>query len=343
MPTVERPLPEPKAQPVKPLQGCYTAIITPFTADARSVDVERLKRQLAAQVEGGVSGVVPCGTTGESPTLTEAEHATVIEQSIAAVRPHGLAVIAGAGSNSTAHAIHLQKLVHSLGADAALQVSPYYNKPSQEGLYRHFMSIADAAPLPIVLYNIPGRCGVTILPETIERLAKHPNIVAVKEATGSMDSASEIRQRCGITILSGDDSLTLSFAAIGSSGVVSVLSNLVPGRVQKLCDAFLADRFSDARRLHAELFSLAKGLLSLDTNPIPLKGAMELLGRDSGVLRLPMCRLADAAREKVRALLEGASLAPAPGPGGAPGGAGGAGGAGAGGGAASGARVGTRS
>jgi len=304
------PPPEPKAQPVKPLQGCYTAIITPFTADGRDIDVERLRRQIAAQAEGGVAGIVPCGTTGESPTLSEEEHRRVVEIAVAEGRSRGLAVIAGAGSNSTSHALHLHRLVHSLGADAALQVSPYYNKPSQEGLYRHFMTLADGAPLPIVLYNIPGRCGVAILPETIERLSKHPNIVAVKEATGSMDSASEIRQRCGITILSGDDSLTLSFAAIGSSGVVSVLSNLLPAKVQSLCDAFLSDRFADARRIHADLFPLAKGLLSLDTNPVPLKCAMELLGRDSGVLRLPMCRLAEPLHARVRELLRGAGLSP---------------------------------
>jgi len=293
---------------VKPLQGCYTAIVTPFTADGRSVDIDRLKIQIAAQADGGVSGIVPCGTTGESPTLSEAEHTRVVETAVAEARARGLTVIAGAGSNSTSHALHLHRLVHSLGANAALQVSPYYNKPSQEGLYRHFMTLADAVPLPIMLYNIPGRCGVAITPETIERLSTHPNIVAVKEATGSMDSASEIRQRCGITILSGDDSLTLSFAAIGSSGVVSVLSNLVPARVQALCDAFLSDRFADARRIHAELFPLARGLLSLDTNPTPLKYAMEALGRDAGVLRLPMCRLAEPLHARVRELLAGAGL-----------------------------------
>ncbi|MBX3354712.1 MAG: 4-hydroxy-tetrahydrodipicolinate synthase [Phycisphaeraceae bacterium] len=302
------PLPEPKAQPVRPLQGCFTAIVTPFTEDGRQVDVDRLKRQILAQAEGGVAGIVPCGTTGESPTLTEEEHATVVELAVREGHARGLTVIAGAGSNSTAHALHLHKLAHRLGADASLQVSPYYNKPSQEGLYRHFMTIADGTPLPIVLYNIPGRCGVAIAPETIERLATHPNIVAVKEATGSMDSASEIRQRCGITILSGDDSLTLSFAAIGSSGVVSVLSNLLPARVKALCDAFLSDRYADARRIHAELFPLARGLLSLDTNPIPLKRAMELLGRDSGVLRLPLCRMSESLVPRVRDLLQKAGL-----------------------------------
>ncbi len=311
---MNHPLPEPKVHPVKPLQGCYTAIVTPFTADGGDLDLAALRRQIAVQAEAGVAGIVPCGTTGESPTLTEAEHRRVVETAVKEGRGRGLAVIAGAGSNSTAHAVHLHRMVHELGADAALHVSPYYSRPSQEGLYRHFMTVADSAPLPIVLYNIPGRCAVAILPETIARLAEHPNIVAVKEATGSMDSASEIRQRCGITILSGDDSLTLSFAAVGSTGVVSVLSNIVPGRVRALCDAFLSDRFADARRLHDELFALARGLLSIDTNPQPLKCAMELLGRDSGALRLPMVRLGDSARERVRQLLRSSGLLAPEGP-----------------------------
>lgn len=303
-----RPLPEPKVHPVKPLQGCHTAIITPFTADGRSIHREHLEAQIEVQLAAGVAGIVPCGTTGESPTLSEPEHRLVVETAVRLAKPRGVTVIAGAGSNSTAHALHLHALVRDAGADAALHVSPYYNKPSQEGLYRHFMTVADSQPLPIVLYNIPGRCGVAILPATIERLARHPNIVAVKEATGSMDSASEIRQRCGITILSGDDSLTLSFAAIGASGVVSVLSNLVPARVRALCDAFLSDRFADARRIHDELFALARGLLSIDTNPQPLKCAMELLGRDTGALRLPMHALAEAQREEVRRLLTASGL-----------------------------------
>ncbi|MFM7261396.1 MAG: 4-hydroxy-tetrahydrodipicolinate synthase, partial [bacterium] len=183
-----------------------------------------------------------------------------------------------------------------VGSDASLQVAPYYNKPSQEGLYRHFMAVADSCDLPVVLYNIPGRCGVALTPATVARLARHANIVAIKEATGSMDSASEIRQRCGITLLSGDDSLTLPFAACGSAGVVSVVSNLMPARVQALCDAFLDGRFHDAQVIHGELFPLAKGLLSLDVNPVPLKAAMKLLGRDSGSVRLP---LAEASKDAV--------------------------------------------
>lgn len=269
-------------------RGAYTAIVTPFTADGTAVDLARLEEQVRFQAQGKVGGVVPCGTTGESPTLTDEEQRTVIERTIRVGKPLGLQIVAGAGSNNTAHAVEMHRFAKSVGADASLQVSPYYNKPSQEGLYRHFMTIADACDLPVMLYNIPGRCGVAISPETVERLSRHPNIRAIKEATGSMDSASEIAQRCGITILSGDDSLTLSFAACGSQGVVSVVSNLVPAKVQGLCDAYLGDRFNEAKRLHAELFRLCRGLLTLDVNPVPVKTAMRILGRDSGVLRLPL-------------------------------------------------------
>ena len=290
--------------PTMEFGGCYTAIVTPFTADGSAVDSRRLKEQIAAQAAGGVRGIVPCGTTGEAPTLSEAEHELVVRTAIEAARPHRLQVIAGAGSNNTAHAVHLHRLAHSLGADASLQVSPYYNKPSQEGLYRHFMAIADSCELPVVLYNIPGRSAVAIAPATIERLAAHSHIRAIKEATGSIDSASEIRQRCGITILSGDDTLTPAFAAVGATGVVSVLSNLLPARVQSLCDALNSNDLARARTIHEALFPLAKELLTLDTNPIPVKTAMALLGLDSGALRLPMCPPSPAALEQIRSLVK---------------------------------------
>jgi len=284
-------------------KGCYTAIVTPFTADGIAVDEARLAEQIAFQADGGVSGIVACGTTGESPTLEEDEHRLVVETAVALGHARGMQVIAGAGSNSTRHAVELQKLAFDLGADAGLQVSPYYNKPSQEGLYRHFMTVADSCPLPVMLYNIPGRCGVAINPDTVARLAKHPNIVAIKEATGSMDSATEIRQRCGITILSGDDSLTLPFAACGSAGVVSVVSNILPARVQALCDAFLYGTFTEAQAIHREIFPLAKGLLSLDVNPVPLKAAMKMLGRDTGAVRLPLAPASSDATVRIAEIL----------------------------------------
>lgn len=270
--------------------GAFTALITPFTPTGSAIDFDRLEEQIRFQAMGNVAGVVPCGTTGESPTLSEAEQCELIERTIEIAHPLGLKVIAGTGSNSTAHAIHMHAFAARAGADASLQVNPYYNKPSQEGMYRHFSAVADAAELPIVLYNIPGRCGVALTPATIERLAAHPNIRAIKEATGSTDSASEIVQRSGLALLSGDDTMTLPFAAVGGVGVVSVVSNLVPDQVQRLCDAFIHDHWPTAKSIHRELFCLCKGLLSLDTNPVPVKAAMELLDRDSGALRLPMCR-----------------------------------------------------
>jgi 4-hydroxy-tetrahydrodipicolinate synthase len=220
-------------------------------------------------------------------------------------------VIAGAGSNNTQHAIHLHKLAHELGADAALQVNPYYNKPSQEGLYRHFMAIADSCDLPICLYNIPGRTGVALSPETVERLSKHPNIQAIKEATGSLDSASEIMARTGgrMALLSGDDSLTLPFASVGGVGVVSVVSNLVPEKVSAMCEAFNRGDFAQARTMHFDLLPLSRGLLSLDVNPVPVKTAMEKLGRDSGTLRLPLCPPSKAVSEAIDNLLAAQGLA----------------------------------
>ena len=253
-------------------------------------------------------GIVPCGTTGEAPTLEEHEHIAVIECAVKTGKPLGLQVIAGAGSNSTSHAIRLHKLAASLGAHASLQVTPYYNKPSQEGIYQHFMAIADSAELPIVLYNIPGRAAVAITPETIERLSKHPNIVALKEATGSMDSASEIRRRCSIVILSGDDSLTASFAAVGAVGVVSVVSNIVPDRVAQLCRDIASNDLAAVRNSHEKLFGLSRGLLSLDVNPVPLKCAMELLGRDTGSVRLPLVRASESVRSTIAALLRDAQI-----------------------------------
>lgn len=290
-------------------QGCYTAIVTPFTADGSCVDRARLEENVRLQAAGGVSGIVPCGTTGESPTLSEEEHALVVETAVRVGRPLGLQVVAGAGSNSTVHAVHLHKLALQLGADAGLQVTPYYNKPSQEGIYRHFMAVADSCDLPVMLYNIPGRAGVAIAPETVERLSRHPNVRAIKEATGSMDSASEIRRLCGITVLSGDDSLTPSFAAVGAAGVVSVVSNLVPARVARLCRLLAGNDFRAALDEHMELLPLSRGLLSLDVNPVPVKCALAALGLDTGAVRLPLAPPSAAAAARIRELV--ASIAPA--------------------------------
>ncbi|HYE02846.1 MAG TPA: 4-hydroxy-tetrahydrodipicolinate synthase [Phycisphaerales bacterium] len=280
-------------------RGAFTAIITPFSAGGAAIDFARLGAQIEAQARGGVAGVVISGTTGESPTLTGAEYHQLLEAGVARARAAGILAVAGTGSNSTAHAVEQHRLAASLGAHGSLSVNPYYNKPTQEGLYRHFMAVADAADLPVMLYNIPGRTGVALLPATIERLARHRNIRAVKEATGSTDSCDQIIERCpDLDVLSGDDGMTLCFAALGAVGVVSVASNIVPDKVAALCAAFLGARWEEARGVHRELAGLCRALF-VETNPIPVKAALRLLGRDSGELRLPMT---EATPETVAAL-----------------------------------------
>jgi len=291
------------------LRGAYTALITPFTADGSAVELDRLADNIRHQAACGIAGVVPCGTTGEAPTLTDQEHRIVVEKTVETAKPAGLLVIAGAGSNSTAHAVHLHRFAQAAGADAALHVCPYYNKPNQEGLYRHFMMIADSCGLPIVLYNIPGRTGVRLTADTIVRLARHPAIAAIKDATGSVDLAAEVAIRTDLVLLSGDDPLTLPIAAVGGVGVISVVSNIVPDKVAALCRACLDGEWDNARVLHGNLLVLSRGLLTLDTNPIPIKTAMAILGRDTGALRLPLCEPDPQARQAVADLLKAANVA----------------------------------
>ncbi|MGB0768955.1 MAG: 4-hydroxy-tetrahydrodipicolinate synthase [Phycisphaeraceae bacterium] len=295
------------------IAGAYTALITPFNNEATQVDYARLKANVAHQIEQGITGVVPVGTTGESPTVSHDEHNQIITAVVEAAEGK-VQVIAGTGSNNTAEALATTQHAKDVGADAALMVNPYYNKPTQEGLYRHFMTIADAVGLPIVLYNIPGRTNVTMSPDTVARLYQHDMIVAIKEATGSLDIASEIASRCDIPIISGDDSLTLPLMSIGGKGVISVLSNLLPAKVAALVAAALKDDLPAARDLHHELFHLCKGLLTLSTNPIPIKAAMKMTGIDSGAVRLPLTELdADQATQleallKQTGVLEGAGV-----------------------------------
>lgn len=292
------------------LQGAYTALITPFLDG--QVDYDRLASNIEFQVEHGIDGVVPCGTTGESPTLSHEEHGRVIEAAVKAAAGR-VKVIAGTGSNATTEAVALTKHAADVGADAALMVNPYYNKPTQDGLYHHFMAVADSVDLPIVLYNIPGRTSITMAPTTVARLAEHDNVVAVKEATGSLDIASEIATLTDpdrFSIISGDDSLTLPLMSIGGRGVISVLSNLMPARVKALVDAGLAGDFDNAKKLHLELFGLCKGMLTLSTNPIPIKAAMALAGMDSGELRLPMYPLDKAGVAALEEMLQDAGVLP---------------------------------
>lgn len=283
-------------------QGTITALVTPFRDG--QVDYDALDRLVERQIAAGVDGVVPCGTTGESPTLSPSEHEEVIRRTIKIA--HGrVSVIAGTGSNSTIEAIEYSRDAAEHGADGLLIVAPYYNKPSQEGLYQNYAAIARAVDLPIVIYNIPGRCGVEISVETICRLFNDfPNIVSVKHATGSITGAADLMASCDIETLSGDDPMTLPLMSLGGLGVISVLSNLAPRAVKRLTDAALAGDFSAARQTHRRLYALGKALLSLDTNPVPIKTAMALKGFCGAEFRLPMVPLSEPKRHQLAALLE---------------------------------------
>jgi 4-hydroxy-tetrahydrodipicolinate synthase len=277
-------------------RGLTVAHITPFRDGM--VDFDALRKLIDWHVEQGTDCLAPVGTTGEAPTLSHDEH----DQVIAAVTEHArgrIRVMPGTGSNNTREAIRLTRFARSAGADGALMVAPYYNKPTQEGYYRHFAAVAEACDLPIVLYNIPGRTGSNMLPETIARLAEIPTIVGIKEATGSMDQASAIASLCDLTILSGDDSLTLPLLSLGGRGVVSVVGNLVPRDMKALLAAWEAGDAAGALRWHRKLFGLCRDLLSVATNPIPVKTAMKLLGRDNGEMRLPLCGLDEAGEARI--------------------------------------------
>ncbi len=281
--------------------GSMVALVTPF--DNGEVDYKTLDELIDFQLESGTDGIVPVGTTGESPTLSHQENKKVVEYIVKAVGGM-VPVIAGTGSNSTAEAIEMTAYAKKVGASASLQVAPYYNKPTQEGFYQHFSAIAAEVDLPIVLYNIPGRCGGTgISPETVARLFEVENIVAIKEATGSLDQASEIASRCDITILSGDDSLTLPLASVGAKGVISVVANIVPTDVKAMTDLILQGDLVSARKWHKKLFALSKNLLSLSTNPIPIKAAMAMLGMTSDEMRLPMTPLEKSKKAILRKAL----------------------------------------
>jgi 4-hydroxy-tetrahydrodipicolinate synthase len=281
--------------------GAMVALVTPFQEG--EIDFQTLDELIDFQLAGGIDAIVPIGTTGESPTLTPEEHKQVIDRIVHTVGGQ-VPVIAGAGSNSTAEAIEYTEYSKKVGADATLQVGPYYNKPTQEGFYQHFKAIAEEVDLPMVLYNIPGRCGAGMTPETIARLAEIENIVAIKEATGSMDQASEIAARCDITIISGDDSLTLPLASIGGKGVISVVANIVPADVKAMTDLILEGDLVSARQWHKKLFTLCKSMLTLATNPIPIKAAMAMLNMASEELRLPMTPLEEDKKAILKKTLE---------------------------------------
>ena len=272
--------------------GLSVAIVTPFK-DGGKVDVDTLKKQIEFQIAAGTNCIVPCGTTGESPTLTHPEHERVISETIQTVAGR-VKVMAGTGSNSTIEAISLSEWAVKEGADATLQVAPYYNKPSQEGFFQHYKAIAEAVDIPHCIYNIPGRTGKNIEPETIARIAEFKNMVMVKEATGSLDQASQVISLTDLTLLSGDDSLTLPLLSVGGEGVVSVVGNLVPEDMIAMVKAFRVGDIAEAQRLHMQLFPLCRDLLGINSNPIPVKAAMAELGRDTGLLRLPMVPLTES-------------------------------------------------
>ena len=277
------------------IQGLYTALITPFSHG--TVDYGKLKEIVEMQIAGGVDGILPTGTTGESPTLSVEEHLDVIEKVIEYANGR-CKIMAGTGANCTEEAIKLTRRAKVMGADSCLQVTPYYNKPTQEGLYRHFSKIADDCGLPSVLYNVPGRTGVAIAADTIARLASNPNIVAVKEAGGSVERVSEILNLCDITVMSGDDSLTVPMMAVGAKGVISVASNIYPAELKKMVDFCAAGNFAEGLKLHRRFYSLFKHLF-IESNPIPVKAAMAMMGLIEEEYRLPLCPIS----EKNRAIL----------------------------------------
>ena len=288
--------------------GVYTALVTPFADGASRVDESRLVEQIGFQARPddgpGVTGVVAVGTTGESPTLSGREQRRVIEIAVEHGRRLGLRVIAGTGSNDTAHACEMQRFALEAGAHATLSVTPYYNKPNQAGMEQHFRAVADAADIPVILYNIPGRSGAGLTVATIARLAEHPNIVALKEAGGSVQFANEVvLEAPGLEVLSGDDPLTLPMMAVGAVGVVSVVSNVAPGAVRRMVDAALAGDYSKARREHEGLFALSRALLALEPNPVGVKAALAMLRRDSGEVRPPLVGASEASLDAIRSLL----------------------------------------
>jgi len=284
-------------------QGSFVAMVTPFRNG--KVDEAKLREIVEFHITHGTDGLIPCGTTGESPSLSHDEHRRVVELVIEAARGR-IRVVAGTGSNSTAEAIDMTKHAERAGATGALVVNPYYNKPTQEGLYRHFRAVAESVAIPILLYNIQSRTAINVETDTLARLVRDAkNIVGVKEASGSLDQMSQVIAACGpdFSVLSGDDNITLPLLVIGGSGVVSVIANIVPRETADLVHAALEGDWKRARDLHYRLFPLARAAF-LETNPIPIKEAMALAGMIEPEFRLPMCRMSDANREKLRAILK---------------------------------------
>jgi 4-hydroxy-tetrahydrodipicolinate synthase len=287
-------------------KGAIVAIVTPFKKG--KVDEASLRKLIEFQIKNGTDGIVPCGTTGESSTLSHEEHERVIEITIDAVKKR-VPVLAGTGSNSTAEAIRLTRHAYKAGADAAMMVAPYYNRPTQEGIYQHYKAVAEAVPIPIIVYNIPGRTGININPDTFARMAKIKNIVGAKEASGSIKQMSDVISLCGpnFIVLSGDDAFTLPLMAMGGHGVISVVSNVAPADMAGLVDAFAAGDLKKAQALHFKMSGLIDALF-LETNPAPVKAALSLMKKISYEVRLPLCKLSDANYEKLKKVMIGYGL-----------------------------------
>ncbi len=280
--------------------GSIVAMVTPFRDGV--VDFDKLEELVDYHVENGTNAIIPCGTTGESPTLTHSEHGEVIGKVIEVANGR-IPVIAGTGSNNTSEAVSLTRHAKKAGADGSLIITPYYNKPTQQGLYDHYKAILDEVDIPVIIYNVPSRTGVSISPETVARLFEFKNIVAIKEATGDIDQASQIINLCDITVLSGDDSLTLPIMSIGGKGVVSVVANILPGEISELTSSILKGEIENSQRLHKSLFPLCKAMF-IETNPIPVKTAMKLLGRLNGEMRLPLCNMSEEHEKQLKKVLE---------------------------------------
>jgi 4-hydroxy-tetrahydrodipicolinate synthase len=287
-------------------EGSITAIVTPFSNG--KVDGAALRKLVEFQIRSGTDGIVPCGTTGESPTLSFEEHERVIDIVVRTARGR-VPVIAGTGSNNTKEAVTLTRYAKKAGADGALVITPYYNKPTQEGLYRHFRTVAESADIPLVMYNVPGRTGVNMLPETVARLAAIPNIVGIKEASGNMGQICDVIAAAppGFHVLSGDDGIFFPLLCLGARGVISVASNVDPARMAELYDAFKAGDVARARELHFRLWDLFR-VLFVETNPIPVKTALAMMGRIREEIRLPLCTMSEGGKKSLARVLSGLKL-----------------------------------
>jgi 4-hydroxy-tetrahydrodipicolinate synthase len=288
------------------LQGAITAIVTPFKNGA--LDEEAYRQLIEFQIQGGIHGIVPCGTTGESATLSHAEHKRVVEVCLDQVKKR-VPVVAGTGSNNTAEAVELTKHAEAAGADFALMITPYYNKPTQEGLYQHYKTICSKTRIPIVVYNVPSRTGVNLLPETVARLMDFPNIIGIKEATGDLKQCAKVVELCGdrIALISGDDFTVLPLLAIGGKGVISVVSNVVPGDMAGMVNAFFAGDLAKARLLHYKMWPLMEAMF-YETNPAPAKTALKMLGKITGEVRQPLCPLGKGNEDRLRQVMVGYGL-----------------------------------